>query len=72
MLPYFLPRKIGSQPINFGAVVPYEENQIFCRKVSRIPSICQCTRLYDLKCKGQPQGRGKRNGVVQARRADSG
>jgi hypothetical protein len=42
--------------------VPNEKNQVFRRKVSRIPSICQSSCLYNLKCKGQPQGRGKQKG----------
>lgn len=45
---YLLPGEVGSQSVNFSTVVPYEKNQVFCGEVSRVPSICECTRLNDL------------------------
>lgn len=61
MLSYLLPREVGSQSVDFGAVVPYEENQVLCREVSRIPSIRQRTRLDNLTLEGQPPNAWKGN-----------
>jgi hypothetical protein len=45
--------------------MPYEKNQVLRREVSRVPSVCLCARLDNLKRRGQSLTAWTRGGTYK-------